>query len=409
MSEVTNKIQFIQNKRYKPTTDKCPKFLSGKELKKVRHIHDSIPQCKATPLVHLTNLSEYLGVKSIFVKNESKRGSINSFKILGATYGISKLICDLLGIEVDKITFDFLKTEEIREKIQEITLATCSDGNHGRGVAWTANQLGLRAIIYMPKGTTQSRVKNIEALGAEVIVTDLNYDDTVRYVNKIANKNNWYIVQDTSWEGYEEVPNSIIQGYSTMGMEAIEQLQDLGVQIPTHIFVQAGVGAMAGGVIGAIANYYNGKMPITIVMEPTNAACYFKSAEINDGMPHNVSGNLESIMAGLACGEPVKVGWKIIRDFVYGFCTCPDYITANGMRILGNPLGEDERIIAGESAGIGIGLLSMIMINTDYGHLKQLLNLNKESVILIFSTEGDTDPTNYRRIVWDGAFSFIEG
>lgn len=409
MSEVTNKIQFIQNKRYKPTTDKCPKFLSGKELKKVRHIHDSIPQCKATPLVHLTNLSEYLGVKSIFIKNESKRGSINSFKILGATYAISKLICDLLGIEVDKITFDFLKTEEIREKIQEITVATCSDGNHGRGVAWTAKQLGLKAIIYMPKGTAESRVKSIEALGAEVIVTDLNYDETVRYVNKIANKNNWYIVQDTSWEGYEEVPKSIIQGYSTMGIEAIEQLEDLGVQIPTHIFVQAGVGAMAGGVIGAIANYYNGKMPITIIMEPTNAACYFKSAEINDGIPHNVSGNLESIMAGLACGEPVKAGWEIIRDFAYGFFKCPDYITANGMRILGNPLGEDERIIAGESAGIGIGLLSMIMINTDYGHLKQLLNLNKESVILIFSTEGDTDPTNYRRIVWDGAFSFIEG
>lgn len=406
MSEVMNNIEFILNKRYNPLKDNCPEFLSGEQLKKVRHIHDSIPHCKATPLVHLTYLSEHLGVKSIFVKNESKRGDINSFKILGATYAVSKLICNQLEIEVDKITFDYLKSESVQEKIKDMILVTCSDGNHGRGIAWTANELGLKAFIYMPKGTVESRIRNIEALGAEVIVTDLNYDDTVRYANKMANENGWYIVQDTSWEGYEEVPKTILQGYSTMGIEAIEQLLDLNVERPTHIFVQAGVGAMAGGVIGAIANFYNGEMPTTIIMEPTNAACYFKSVEINDGKPHKVDGDLESIMAGLACGEPVRIGWEIIRDFAYGVCKCPDYVTAHGMRVLGNPIGEDERIIAGESAGVGAGLLSIIMNNPKYNYIKEILNLDKNSVILIFSTEGDTDPINYRKIVWDGEFSF---
>lgn len=402
--EKKNNIDFILNKSYKPLKENCPEFLSSEELKKVRHIHDSIPQCKTSPLVHLTSLSEYLGLKSIFVKNESKRGSINSFKILGATYAVSKLICGKLGLKIEEVTFDYLKSKEVNEKINNITLVTCSDGNHGRGIAWTANQLGLKAIIYMPKGTVESRVKNIETLGAQVVVTELNYDDTVRHANKMAQLNNWHIVQDTSWEGYDEIPKNILQGYSTMGMEAIEQLQALGVCKPTHIFVQAGVGAMAGGVTGAIANFYDGAIPTTVIMEPTNAACYFKSAEINDGFPHNVDGDLESIMAGLACGEPVKAGWDIIKDFAYGFCKCPDYVTADGMRVLGNPIGEDERIIAGESAGVGIGFILKVMTDPQYRKTKELLKLNKESVVLVFSTEGDTDPINYRKIVWNGAY-----
>jgi diaminopropionate ammonia-lyase len=401
----TGKIEFITNARYDAKKENCPDFLSVEQLKKVRHIHDSIPDCMATPLVQLSGLAEYLGVKSVFVKNESKRGTINSFKILGATYAVSKLICDRLGLDVGSVTFDSLKSPEVQEKIKGMTLSTCSDGNHGRGVAWTAKQLGLKAVIYMPKGTAESRVKNIEALGAAVTVTAFNYDDTVRYANEIAGKNGWYVVQDTSWEGYKEVPTTILQGYSTMGMEAIEQLEAAGFKKPTHIFVQAGVGAMASGVIGAVANYYEGDMPTTVIMEPTNAACYYKSAEANDGEPRTVGGEMESIMAGLACGEPIREGWEIIRDFAFGFFRCPDYVTANGMRILANPIGNDEKVVSGESGAVGAGLLAMIITDPEYAKIKDKLGMNKDSVVLMFSTEGDTDPVNYRNILWYGAYS----
>lgn len=405
MSKITNNIEFIVNGKYDAKKERCAEFLSVEQLKKVRHIHDSIPDCRATPLVQLKSLSEYLGVKAIFIKNESQRGDINSFKILGASYAIAKLVCDKLGLDVGNVTFDYLKSESVQSKIKDMTLATCSDGNHGRGVAWTAKELGLKAIIYMPKGTVKSRVKNIEALGATVTVTEFNYDDTVRYANEMATKNNWYIVQDTSWEGYEEVPKTILQGYSTMGMEAIEQLEAAGYKKPTHLFVQAGVGAMASGVTGAISNYYNGDMPTTLIMEPKNAACYFKSGEMNDGTAYTVGGSLDSIMAGLACGEPVPAGWEIIRNFATGFCKCADRVTATGMRILGNPIGEDVRIISGESAAIGAGVLSLLMTNPEYSLVKEKLGLNEDSVVLMFSTEGDTDPVNYRDIVWNGAYS----
>jgi len=399
-----NSIEFILNKSYCIDEKSCPTFLSQDELRKVRNIHSSIPHCKATELVHLPNLSKYLGIRSIFVKNESKRGNINSFKILGATYAVTKLLCNKLNLNIEAITFDDIKEKIKNQGLEGITLTTCSDGNHGRGIAWTARELNLNAVIYMPKGTVKSRVENIEALGAKVIVTKYNYDDTVRYANNKAKENGWYIVQDTSWEGYEEIPKTILQGYSTMGMEAIEQLQSFGIKKPTHIFVQAGVGAMAGGVVGAIANIYKSNVPKIIIMEPTNAACYFKSIALNDGEPHNVNGDLDSIMAGLACGEPVREGWNILKNFGYGFFKCPDYITAYGMRILGNPLKEDERIIAGESAGVGIGLLTIITTDEKYQWIKDALSINEDSIVLFFSTEGDTDPINYRSIVWKGAY-----
>lgn len=403
--EEASYIEFILNGKYQARKGNCPEFLSAEHLEKVRHIHDIIPDCASTPLVRLSSLAEHLGVKSIFVKDESRRGDINSFKILGATYAVSKLICDKLGIDVGTVSFDYLKSSSVQEKIKGMTLATCSDGNHGRAVAWTAKQLGLSAAIYMPRGTAESRVKNIEALGAVVTVTEFNYDDTVRLAKKIAAHKGWHIVQDTSWEGYEEVPKTILQGYSTMGMEAIEQLEAEGFKRPTHMFVQAGVGAMASGVIGAVANCYEGEIPATVIMEPSNAACYFESAKANDGETRTVGGDLESIMAGLACGEPIREGWEIIRDFALAFCKCPDYVTANGMRILANPMGKDEKIVSGESGAVGAGLIAMIMTEPKYCFIKEKLKLDKDSVVLVFSTEGDTDPVNYRDIVWYGAYS----
>lgn len=382
-----------------------PCFLNVEEISKVRNFHRTVDSCKRTPLVKLTFLSGELGVKEIFVKDESRRGGLNSFKVLGSSFAIAKLLCKKLSLNIEEVNFEYLKSEEVKRETGPITFATCSDGNHGRGVAWTARELGQKAVIYLPKGSTCSRVEAIRELGAEAIVIDLNYDDTIRYAVKMAKQNNWEIVQDTSWEGYEEIPKWIMQGYAAMAYEAIEQLEETGINKPSHMFIQAGVGAMAGAVLGFCANYYNGKPPITMVMEPVNAACIYESVKENDGNVHCVTGELETIMAGLACGEPILEGFKILRDFAAALCKCPDYVTARGMRILANPIGSDERIFSGESGAIGTGLLSLLMQKKELCEYKEKLGLNSNSTVLLFSTEGATDPVNYRNILWDGKYS----
>ena len=400
-----NKIQAIFPKNiHRHKKDDYPPFLSQQELEKVRAYHKTIKAYNVTPLVSLKSLATEFGVKSIFVKDESKRMDLNSFKMLGVSYAIGRFLCEKLGVNIQDINFEYLKSTEARQKIGEVTFVTCSDGNHGRAVAWAAKELGQKAIIYMPRATVNRRVQAIRELGAEARVTDLNYDDTVRYALQKAKDNDWQMVQDTSWEGYTEIPRWIMQGYSAMGYEAFNQLKALGVERPTHVFLQAGVGAMAGGVLGAYLNLYKEHLPIVTIMEPTNAACMFKSASINDGEPHRVEGILHSIMAGLACGEPTLIGWEIIRDFANCYCTCPDYATARGMRILANPIGEDERIVSGESGAVGIGLLSILMQKKHAEAIRKQLKLDKNSIVLLFSTEGDTDPINYRDILWDGMY-----
>lgn len=398
-----NKIEAIFPKnKHRDKKANYPEFLSLAELEKVKAYHETIKAYNITPLVDLESLAVELGVKKIYVKDESKRINLNSFKMLGASYAIGKFLCQKLGIHIEDTSFEDLKSVETCRLIGDITFVTCSDGNHGRGVAWTAKELGQKAVIYLPKDTALKRVQAISELGAEAIVTNLNYDDTVRYAVQKAKDKGWQMVQDTSWDGYTEIPKWIMQGYSAMGYEAFLQLKDLGSDMPTHVFLQAGVGAMAGGVLGAYVNLFKENHPIVTIIEPTYAACMFKSASINDGKPHKVFGTLHSIMAGLACGEPIPMGWDIIRDFAYCFCTCPDYVSARGMRILASPIGKDKKIISGESGAVGIGLLSIIMQKNYAECIKRQLKLDGNSIVLFFSTEGDTDPINYRNILWDG-------
>jgi len=385
-------------------SENYPEFLARNELEKVKDFHETIKNYNITPLVNLKNLAVDLCVKSIYVKDESKRTSLNSFKMLGASYAIGKFLCQKLGVHIEDTSFEDLKSIENRQRIGGITFVTCSDGNHGRGVAWTAKELDLKAVVYLPKGSAKARVQAIRDLGSKAIVTKFNYDDTVRYARQKAKENGWQMVQDTSWEGYTEIPKWIMQGYSNMGYEAVKQLADLGELAPTHVFLQAGVGAMAGGVLGAYVNLFKENCPIVTIVEPTNAACMFKSASIDDGNPHEVSGELNSIMAGLACGEPIPMGWKILRDFASCYCSCPDYVTARGMRILANPIADDERIVSGESGAVGIGLLSIIMQKKYALAIRKQLKLDGNSIVLLFSTEGDTDPVNYRNILWDGCY-----
>lgn len=364
----------------------------------VRDFHKSFPMYAPTPLALLPETAKELGVGEIYVKNESYRFGLNAFKVLGGSYAIGNYLAKRLGKSLSETGYDVLTAPETRKELGDITFITATDGNHGRGVAWTAATLGQKSVVHMPKGTVAERLNNIRLAGADADIIDGNYDDAVRLSRKEAAENHWVIVQDTSWEGYEEIPAWIMQGYCTMGLEAYEQLP----QKPTHIFLQAGVGSMAGTIAALFASIYGEDRPKVIIVEPNNADCFYRTARANDGKTHIVTGDMQTIMAGLACGEPCGLAWEILRDYADYFIAFPDWAAARGMRILGNPMGADDRVISGESGASAFGCMAAILTEPELAPLKQELELDKTSRVLFFSTEGDTDRENYRKIVWDG-------
>ena len=376
------------------------------EAKKTYNFHKQIPGYVVTPLTSLKNYADSVSVKNVFVKDESYRFNLDAFKVLGGSYAIANFLCQKLGINIEDTTFEKLTSDETRKKIGDITFATTTDGNHGRGIAWASEKLKQKCVINMPKGTVESRVRNIEAHGATVTVLDKNYDECVRYTDEQSKKHGWIIVQDTSWEGYTEIPMWIMQGYLTMAKEAIDQIESMNEK-PTHVFLQSGVGAMSGAVMSYIANYYGDACPKIISVEPNAADCVYRSALKNDDNPVPVTGDLASIMAGLCCGEVNMLSWDILRSVPSLYISSPDLHSANGMRILGNPLKGDTAVYSGESGAIGMGILDYIMKSGNAKEIKKYLDLNEKSNILMFSTEGITDPVMYRKIVWYGAYSNI--
>lgn len=320
--------------------------------------------------------------------------------MLGGSYAIGNYLAKRLGKSITEMPYKKLVSGEIKRELGDITFVTATDGNHGRGVAWTAKQLQQKSVVYMPKGSAEERLMNIRAEGADASITDLNYDEAVRLANSQAEQKGWVMVQDTAWEGYEDIPGWIMQGYGTMGYEAYMQLPEK----PTHIFLQAGVGSMAGAVAGFFASVYGGERPIITIVEPNKADCIYKTAEAADGKLHFVTGDMDTIMAGLACGEPCSIGWNVLRDYADNFISCPDYAAAQGMRVLGNPEAGDTKVVSGESGASAFGCIAEIMRDKTLVELKNKLKLDENSKVLFFSTEGDTDKENYKSIVWDGAY-----
>ena len=375
-----------------------------KEMKEVYDFHKSLPGYKATPLVELDDLAKYYGVQKLWLKDESKRFGLNAFKVLGGSYAIGKYLSQKLGKDMSELPFNVLISDEVKKQLGDVTFVTATDGNHGRGVAWVANKLRQKSVVYMPKGSAQMRFDAIAREGADVTITDLNYDDAVRLANKGAEEHGWIMVQDTAWDGYEEIPLWIMQGYSTIINEIVEQLEAAKEEKPTHVFLQAGVGSFAGAVQGYLSHLYGDDRPITIICEPHGANCIYKSMEANDGKPHNVTGDLTTIMAGLACGEPNTISWKILRDNADFSVSCHDSIAARGMRVLSSPLGNDQRVISGESGAVGLGLFTVLSEKKEeYAELMKALKIDENSRILCISTEGDTDVEGYKNVVWNGA------
>lgn len=380
------------------TDDAWLNTMNLEEVEKVIAFHRSFPQYAPTPLVSLAHAAGELGLGALLVKDESHRFGLNAFKVLGGSYATASAIAESLHRDISETDYTYLTGERLKEEFGQATFFTATDGNHGRGVAWSARVLGQKAVVLMPRGTVKARFDNIAKEGAQVSIEEANYDECVRRACALAGKTpRGIVVQDTAWEGYEQIPVRIMQGYGTMAKEAARQLQEAGFERPTHVFIQAGVGSLAGAIAGYYANLYGEHCPKIIVMEADAADCHYQSALA--GEMRIVTGDLNTMMAGLACGEPNPISFDILRNHACCFVSCPDWVSADGMRTLAHPQGGDPTVISGESGAIGTGLVRAIMTDPAYRDLKAALGLNNESVVLLFSTEGATDPENYHRIV----------
>jgi diaminopropionate ammonia-lyase len=327
-----------------------------------------------TPLIPLEAMARAAGVDAILYKHEGRRFSLKSFKALGGAYAVERLV-------------------EQRGSAEGLTVTCATDGNHGRAVAWGAKRLGVTAIIYVHETVSEGRAKAIAAFGAEVRRVPGNYDDAVRASAEAAAANGWTIVSDTSWPGYDVIPRDVMQGYAVLALEAEGQ-----GAAPTHIFVQGGVGGLAAGVLSYHWEKQGAQRPVVVVVEPDRADCLFQSALA--GRWTTVGGDLDTIMAGLACGEPSELAWALLSPGADAFVTIADERAADAMRDLA-PLG----IAAGES---GVAGLAGFRAVAGDAWVRAALGLGPASRLLCIGTEGATDPDIYREIVGCDA-SQVEG
>ena len=374
-----------------------PEWLNASSVQKVHTYHQKMPGYQMTPLVSLKNTATGFGIKELWVKDESKRLGLNAFKVLGASWAIGRILASRAGRGIGELSWNELR-EIAMSGPEPLTLVTATDGNHGRAVAWAAQQLGCKSVVYMPKGSAVHRLNAILETGAQAEITDMNYDDAVRLAASMAEKNNWILVQDTAWEGYEEIPQWIMEGYATLAEEIDRQLNEIGKGLPTHLILQAGVGSFAGGVLGALASRWGEKLPITIIAEPEAAACIFESAKAKDGSLRVVGGDLTTMMAGLACGEPNPTAWPILRDYAAAWASCQDHVAAVGMQTLAHPASGDSSLVSGESGAVGMGIVCDLA-KGESAVAAQRLHFGPDSKVLLISTEGDTDPVNYQQII----------
>ena len=340
-----------------------------------------------TTMHDLPTLAARAGVAAIRLKDESERFGLGSFKALGGAYAVASLLTAELARRgvVPNAGSAVLSFGRYADATGAITVACATDGNHGRAVAWGARRFHCRCVIFVHETVSQPRVDAIAAYGAEIRRVPGNYDDAVREADRQAQANGWFVVSDTAYGGYTEVPRTVMQGYRLMADEAADQWQG---EPPTHVFMQAGVGGAAAAVSVQMRARFD-PAPALIVVEPDNAACLLLSAE--RGAPAVVHGDLDTIMAGLACGEPSLLAWQELERSATAFMAIPDTAAADTMRLL-----AAQGVVIGESgvAGLAACLLASARPDTRRGLL-----LKADSRVLLFGTEGATDPAAYRRIV----------
>ena len=348
-----------------------------------------------TPLHSLPALAQAMGVASVHYKDEGSRFGLGSFKALGGAYAVARLLCRELGAQLGRtLTTQDLLTPELRALCGGITVTCATDGNHGRSVAWGAQLFGCQCVIYIHATVSEGRKEAIAQYGAQVVRTAGNYDDAVRQADLDAKQYGRFVISDTSYPGYMEVPRDVMQGYQLMVEEAAQQLPER----PTHIFVQAGVGGLAAAVCGYFWERDAGDRPIYVVVEPDKADCLTQSAKA--GQLTAVTGDIDTLMAGLACGEVSHLAWEILEKGTDAFCVIPDDAAVAAMRLLARPLGNDPVIVAGESAVAGV---AAAIAASQSDAARQTLGLNVDSRILFFGSEAATDPALYEQLVGESA------
>jgi diaminopropionate ammonia-lyase len=371
------------------------------------------PNYAPTPLHRLPALAQSLGVAKLFYKDESTRFILKSFKALGGAYAVFRLIQQAVAKQhPDHVASpEEVISGKFKNIVSQLTVTCATDGNHGRSVAWGAQTFGCRCVIYVHSTVSQGRADAISALGAEVIRVQGNYDNSVHHAAQQAERHGWTVVSDTTYEGYRDIPIDVMHGYGVMSQEIVEQLGQATDQAtnqvpihgpdqaddqipPTHVIVQAGVGAFAASVCAVFWLMWGDKRPNFIVVEPDNAACLLASAQAGELV--TIQGDLDTVMAGLACGEVSPVAWEILSTGVDAFTTVSDHYALEGMKILANPSKDDIAIVSGETGTTGLALLLAAKNSIS---LSTALKLDRHSRVLILGSEGDTDPDIYYRVV----------
>lgn len=348
-----------------------------------------------TPLHSLPALAQALGVACVHYKDEGGRFGLGSFKALGGAYAVARLLCRELGARLGRsLTTQDLRTPELRTLCAGITVTCATDGNHGRSVAWGAQRFGCACVIYIHATVSEGRKQAIAHYGAQVVRTAGNYDDAVRQADIDAQAQGRFVISDTSYPGYMDVPRDVMQGYQLMVEEAAQQLSER----PTHIFVQAGVGGLAAAVCGYFWERDGGDRPVFVVVEPDRADCLAQSAKA--GQLTAVTGDIDTLMAGLACGEVSHLAWEILDKGTDAYCVIGDAAAVTAMRLMAQPLGGDPVIVAGESAVAGV---AAAIATSQSAQARKVLGLNRDSRILFFGSEAATDPALYAQLVGESA------
>jgi diaminopropionate ammonia-lyase len=349
------------------------------------------PGYQITPLLNLSALAENAGFANIWYKDESKRFALKSFKALGGAYAVGRQLQNILEEKTgSRPSIKALLEGQFKSEISTLQVSCATDGNHGRSIAWGAQMFGCGCVIYIHSGVSEGRKEAIEAFNATVIRIDGNYDESVRLADSEAAIHKRIIVSDTSYEGYMEVPKDVALGYTVMLAELVTQLRG---EIPTHVFIQAGVGGLASAVCGYFWSLWGEQRPRCVIVEPEQANCLQESARA--GKPVIIKGELKTLMAGLACGEVSALAWQILENGADDFMTVSEDTIPDVMRLLAKGYQTDPAIEAGESAVPGLAAALLAARSSDFC---EKLALNADSKILVLGTEGATDPELYQKL-----------
>jgi diaminopropionate ammonia-lyase len=353
----------------------------------------------ATPLYSLEGLAKELGLARVLFKDESVRSELGSFKALGAPIALVRLIMRLWPDE--RFDVQGLFGGAYESLLRAFTVITATDGNHGKGLAAAAQSVGCRCVIVLHAKVSAEREAAIAQYGAQIVRIEGNYDESVQAAARLAASHGWHVVSDTSYEGYEDIPRDVMQGYGTLAAEIVEALEastDTGASI-THVLLQGGVGGLGAGIVSYFCEIYGSKRPTVVIVEPEQADCLFQSALA--GAPARATGSVDSIMAGLACGETSPLAWRFLQAGADYFMTIRDEDAVHAMRVLAKGKAADVPIVSGESGAAGLaGLIELMMRN---GDMASQVGLNGGSRVLLIGTEGATAPTAYENLVGESA------